>query len=194
MLLISKVQAENVSCAFGGKMHGLDAMTLHIRYAQARDYQKINALCLEVHEEHVQALPNVFHSVHYVYHPVYYAELLNAESSSIFVAEDEETGELVGYGIVEYKEIMDHPLLVSRRYAYLANLGVSPGWRGQGIGRRLFRACVEWSRDKRCESMELNVWEYNQSAIGFYQSLGMRTMSRKMEIDLPGEERSTLDI
>src|SRR5262249_561938 len=50
------------------------------------------------------------------------------------------------------------------------NLGVRAGQRGQGIGRRLLAAVVEWSRQRRAVQVEAVVGEGD--ARRFYESFG----------------------
>jgi ribosomal protein S18 acetylase RimI-like enzyme len=38
----------------------------------------------------------------------------------------------------------------------------------------------EWAVTKGVDSIELNVWEFNQEAIEFYKTLGYESASRKM--------------
>lgn len=38
----------------------------------------------------------------------------------------------------------------------------------------------EWAVAEGAESIELNVWEFNQEAAEFYKTLGYETASRKM--------------
>lgn len=54
----------------------------------------------------------------------------------------------------------------------------------QGVGKKLFEACMEWSKNKGASSLELNVWEFNEKAISFYESFQMKTVSRKMSLEL----------
>jgi ribosomal protein S18 acetylase RimI-like enzyme len=42
----------------------------------------------------------------------------------------------------------------------------------------------EWALAKGATSIELNVYEFNETAISFYESLGYQTFSRRMNKDL----------
>jgi GNAT superfamily N-acetyltransferase len=50
-----------------------------------------------------------------------------------------------------------------------------------GIGRALMHRVERWAEEKGATEIELNVYEFNQSAFSFYLSLGYVTTSRKME-------------
>jgi ribosomal protein S18 acetylase RimI-like enzyme len=45
----------------------------------------------------------------------------------------------------------------------------------------------EWTITKGATSIELNVYEFNETAISFYERLGYRTFSRKMSKE-PGKD------
>lgn len=62
-------------------------------------------------------------------------------------------------------------VLGSRR-AYFVSLGVSPGSRGQGIGRSLAEAGLEFARSNGFDSIKLSVEPSNAAAIALYRSLG----------------------
>ena len=55
---------------------------------------------------------------------------------------------------------------------YLEDLVVTESWRGQGVGRSLFLAVVAHARSVNAKRLEWQVLDWNESAIGFYKSLG----------------------
>jgi putative acetyltransferase len=55
----------------------------------------------------------------------------------------------------------------------VAALFIHPAWRGQGIGRRLFRYAVEILGATR-----VDVNEQNDQAVGFYQRMGFEVVGR----------------
>ena len=110
----------------------------------------------------------------------YYCELLEAINCVILVAKLNK--DVVGYAVMELKESPPFESMTSRKYAYMNDFGVKRNCQRQGIGRELFKACVEWSKNKGTTSLELNVWEFNEKAISFYESFGMNSISRKMTL------------
>ena len=56
----------------------------------------------------------------------------------------------------------------------LAKLAVSPEARGQGIGRRLIEACLEYARAKRVSRVVLLSNSQLGSAVRLYQALGFQ--------------------
>jgi ribosomal protein S18 acetylase RimI-like enzyme len=64
--------------------------------------------------------------------------------------------------------------VVDGREAWIGGLGVTPGYRGSGIGRRLMLAAEEEVRSRGVEEVLLEVIDGNAPASGLYHSLGYR--------------------
>lgn len=59
---------------------------------------------------------------------------------------------------------------------YLEDLFVKPSHRGRGIGKALLATLAKLAVERNCGRMEWSVLNWNEPAIGFYQSLGARPM------------------
>jgi GNAT superfamily N-acetyltransferase len=59
---------------------------------------------------------------------------------------------------------------------YLEDLFVLPEWRGHGFGRGLLTHLAKIAVERGCGRFEWSVLDWNEPAIGFYQSLGARLM------------------
>ncbi|WP_230203662.1 GNAT family N-acetyltransferase [Bacillus massiliigorillae] len=151
-----------------------------INEATMEDYKAINAIVKEGQDEHAQALPHIFRSIDRVMPEDYYQHLLNDIKSEIIVARLED--EVVGFAVMERIESPAFDSLVPRAFAYMNDFGVKNNNQRNGIGRALFKACVTWAKVKGASSLELNVWEFNEKAMSFYESFGMETISRKMSL------------
>lgn len=60
---------------------------------------------------------------------------------------------------------------------YLEDLYVRPQWRGKGIGGALLREVARLADQRGCGRLEWAVLDWNDTAVGFYQSLGAKPMS-----------------
>ena len=69
-------------------------------------------------------------------------------------------------------------------FAVLDSLIVAAAHRRKGIGTALAREAHKWALCNGVERAWLNVWEFNESAISFYESLGYQTIGRRMQVDL----------
>ncbi|SOC42555.1 GNAT family N-acetyltransferase [Ureibacillus acetophenoni] len=153
-----------------------------ITIAQKHDFTAVNLIVKEGQDEHAEALPNIFRKVKQVMPESYFNELLEDPNSDILIAKIND--EIVGFAVMELVESPPFKSMTPRVYAYMHDFGVKSGFQRRGIGRLLFEACIEWSKNMGASSLELNVWEFNEKAISFYESFQMKTVSRKMSLDI----------
>ena len=64
---------------------------------------------------------------------------------------------------------------------YIEDLCVHENCRGKGIGKKLYEFCVSLAKELGCYHLTLNVWHLNESAVKFYQKLGMSPLKTTME-------------
>ena len=157
-------------------------MDIRIRTATERDYEAVNRIMAEGQDAHAEALPRVFARTQRPAGRQWYDSYIRNGLKCIFLAE--RPPQTVGYAMIEIREAPRYEAFVLRRYALVNEIGVTRLSRRQGIGTRLFQACVEWAAVKGAASVELTVWEFNEPAIRFYESLGMRTLNRTMSLEL----------
>lgn len=153
-----------------------------IKLATIGDYCAVNLIVKEGQDEHSEALPYIFKKTDQVMPENYFRELVEDSKSDIIIAKIGD--EVVGFAVMELKEAPPFDSMTPRKFAYMSDFGINSTYQRKGIGKSLFEACLEWSKNKDVTSLELNVWEFNQKAISFYESFGMETISRKMTLNL----------
>jgi ribosomal protein S18 acetylase RimI-like enzyme len=154
-------------------------MKLSIREAVASDYDDLCALFDEGDALHRENLPRIFQKPRgAVRGRDYVLGLIADEAVGFFVAQVRDR--LVGLICVMIRESPEVPIFVRRRYTVVNDVVVKDEFRRAGIGRALMEKAHEWAVAEGADSIELNVWEFNQGAIEFYQTLGYETASRKM--------------
>lgn len=128
---------------------------------------------------HAKGREDIFRSSGAKYTAEDIENMLSDTDTHIFVAE--KNGVLYGYAIC-YKLIKkDDPVLIDRAVFYLDDLYVVPETRGNGIGRKFMDFLFGYAKKCGCQFFELNVWEFDDSATGFYEKCGMATQRRTME-------------
>ncbi|WP_010587738.1 GNAT family N-acetyltransferase [Schlesneria paludicola] len=70
---------------------------------------------------------------------------------------------------------------------YLEDLYIQPAFRGRGLGRALLLSVARLSVARHCGRMEWAVLDWNQQAIGFYQSLGAHPLDDWTKYRLSGD-------
>jgi len=90
-------------------------------------------------------------------------------------------------GVVGFQSLdLWSPLLGSMAHAGQLGTFLLPGFRGQGLGRRLWNATESFARDAEYRKLVIQVRASNNSAQAFYRSLGFQEcgrLSRQVEID-----------
>jgi len=154
-------------------------MDISVRKATANDYIPLCELFDEVDALHRDNLPHIFQKpCGTAREQDYYSGLLADENVALLVAEAGE--ELVGFVHAIVRDATTFPVFVPRHYAIVDSIVVKSGFKSHGIGRILMDQAQAWAIAKGATSIELNVYEFNETAISFYERLGYQTISRKM--------------
>jgi ribosomal protein S18 acetylase RimI-like enzyme len=162
-------------------------MEISVRKATADDYISMCDLFNEIDALHREALPAIFQKpIGAVREKDYYLGLIADENVALLVAEAGEN--LVGFVHAIIRDAPALPVFVPRRYANVDSIVVKSGFQNHGIGRILMDKMQEWASAQGSTSIELNVYEFNETAISFYERLGYQTFSRKMSKDIKNYE------
>ena len=156
-------------------------MELSIRPATIDDYDRVALVFDEIDQLHRQALPHIFRAVNgHALDRAYFEALLADPEADWLLAE--RAGEILGFANVRILYAPDRPMLVPRSFVEVGSLAVRADHQHAGIGRALMERVADWAAARGVEEIELNVWEFNRDAIGFYEALGYvaerRTMRR----------------
>lgn len=162
-------------------------MEIIIRKATPDDYCSLCELFTEVDALHRDNLPRIFQKPAGAAREAdYYLGLIADENVALLVAQAGDS--LVGYVHAIIKDAPALPVFVPRRYVVVDAVVVRSGFQFHGIGRRLMDEVQTWAMAQGATSIELNVYEFNETAIAFYERLGYLTLSRKMSKDLGSDK------
>ncbi|UUZ81548.1 GNAT family N-acetyltransferase [Paenibacillus sp. P26] len=157
------------------------------RFAQETDYEEIAALNRQIFHIHAKARPDLFNLVETPLEKIQYEELLQTEHTKVIVMEKEFAAGILGYAVLKVKQTPDKPVLKPRRTVYISDFGVDERIRHQGLGSSLMQHVVSLAGQWEADFIELSVFEFNTSAVRFYEKLGFYTKSRRMEIRVNNE-------
>ena len=155
-----------------------------IRRAETRDIPALLALLSQVLELHAKIRPDIFVPGTTKYTETALAALLAEEEKPVYVAVDA-VDRVLGYAFCVLKHAPAGGFIRSVTVMYIDDLCVDEAARGRGLGRMLFQHVTAEARRLGCYEITLNVWEGNDSARHFYESLGMSPKSTQMELILP---------
>ena len=154
-------------------------MTVIIRRATREDYASLAPIDVESQEKHADALPHIFQHGAISLSQEHFLEYIESDTKAIYVAES--AGSIVGYVLLAVEK-SNLELFVPRSLVYITDIAVLKAHQKQGIGHLLFQQGVEWAKEQGAASLDLTVWEFNESARTFYERHGMRTLTRQMTL------------
>ena len=164
---------------------------IHIRKASLNDYQPLLSLFEEIDAYHRAHLPALFQKPNGPAREYdYFAELIADEGVGFFVAES--ATQLLGFAYAMIRDTPDIPILIPRRFAVVDTVVVRSAHQRQGIGKMLMNSIQTWALAKGATSIELTVYEFNQGAIAFYESLDYQSLHRRMTKSLDGDNMEYL--
>ena len=155
---------------------------MEIRMAKPEDIPGIIDLLLQVGEVHNKIRPDLFRAGARKYDEKALTEILKDPNRPIFAAVED--GTLLGYCFCILEITRDNPVLMDQKSLYIDDLCVDENVRGKHVGERLYDFAVDYARKIGCDSLTLNVWCGNDSAMKFYESRGLKQRNIHMEARL----------
>lgn len=157
---------------------------IKIRLATNNDIPYLMELLIYIAKLHHDGRPDIFKdkgSSKYCEEDL--QKILSDEKTPVFVAADS-AERVLGYAFCVVKETKNNILLHDRKVLYLDDLCVNSNIRGRGIGRKLMEKVQSHAQEIGANSIELNVWDFNKSAIEFYKHCGFSVLKSTMELDV----------
>ena len=151
-----------------------------IRFAKEDELEKINVLRKQVNDLHVEGKPDVFKPgfseelQNYVYY------IFKDPEQKIVVADKD--GELCGFAILQHIYKPENPFMKVRDFLDIDEFCVDEKHRREGIATALIEFIKNFAIDQGYHRLELNMWEFNQDALAFYEAAGFETFRRYMEM------------
>ena len=153
-----------------------------VRFAEEKDLDEINELRKQVNDIHVEGRPDVFKAGFGTEIRDFVKIIMNGENSDIIVAE--RNGIICGMACVDYVNKPESPYSKARSFYHVQEIAVDANYRRQGVAKELLEFMIEDAKKRKLGKIELEVWEFNDSAIEFYQAVGFRPTRRWMEYEV----------
>lgn len=155
---------------------------MNIRIAAENDLPRINELRRQVNDLHTAARPDMFKHGFPQEVQDYLYTIFQSDDRPILVAEI--GGQIVAFACLAEIESSATPYRPARRFLEVDEVGVDESARRQGIGKRLFKEIRRIAKDRGYTRIELNMWDFNENALKFYESIGFTTYRRYMETNV----------
>ena len=150
-----------------------------IRKAEQRDIPKITNLLHQVYLVHHNGRPDIFGGADAKYTEDELEKIIDDEKSPVFVFEED--GKILAHAFCNIKEQNNSRVLNDIKTLYIDDICVDESARGKHIGKALYDYVIDFAKEINCYNVTLNVWECNQGAKKFYQSMGMKVQRTEME-------------
>ncbi|MBO4477951.1 MAG: GNAT family N-acetyltransferase [Lachnospiraceae bacterium] len=156
---------------------------MKIRRAIETDIPRILELLVQVNNVHQVRRPDLFLADKTKYNAEQLREILKSDETPVFVAADD-AGIVQGYGFCVFQPHIGNNNQPDHVTLYIDDICVDQAARGQHIGRAIYEYIAGFARESGCYNITLNVWEGNDAARAFYESLGMGVQKTGMEMIL----------
>ncbi len=150
-----------------------------IRRAVESDIPVIDKLLYQVHKIHSDIRPDLFNKGTKKYTDEELRSIIADELTPVFVAEKD--GVVLGYAFCIHQQHINDNNLTDIRTLYIDDLCVDEASRGMHVGRALYDHVISYARENGYYNVTLNVWAGNDSAMRFYESVGLKVQKVGME-------------
>lgn len=155
---------------------------MKIREAGQADIPTIVSLNGEVHGIHVRLFPDVFEPTEPTALAEWFSRWLDNDDKLVLAAED--ASGLVAYLTLRRDERPGHLFVKDRKCAYIDQVCVTEGRRGQGIFQALLDEARNVARKWGMTHLELDVWSDNSAAKNAFSHCGFQTYLEKMKLPI----------
>ncbi len=151
-----------------------------IRLARENELERVNELRMQVNALHVAGKPDVFK-------PGFPAELRDyiyaiRKDPEQYTAVAEQDGYICGFAVLHHINRPENPFMKERDFLDIDEFCVDEAYRRQGIATAMVEYIRDFAKGKGFHRIELNMWEFNQDALAFYEAAGFQTFRRYMEM------------
>jgi ribosomal-protein-alanine N-acetyltransferase len=155
-----------------------------VRLAKLEDMETLCNLYIEFHQFHVRGVPDRLVSLEKMDSNQVdelrrnIEKIINGKDSEIMIAQN--SNKVIGLGEIYLRKDNPHPAKVSCTYGHLQSLVVTEASRQYGVGKILVEVAEKWAKEKGAAEMRLDIWEFREGPLRFYEKLGYRTLRRNL--------------
>ena len=153
---------------------------MNVRLAEEKDLSRVNELRKQVNDLHVMGKPEVFKAGFSRDLQDYIQVIRKDPEQEIVVAEKD--GTICAFAVIHHISRPENPFMYERDFLDIDEFCVDEKYRRQGAGSALVRFIRDFAKEKGFHRIELNMWEFNQDALAFYEAAGFTTFRRYMEM------------
>jgi len=151
-----------------------------IRKAERKDIYGLMSLLSQVLSVHAEIRPDIFkaNTTKYTEEELYY--IVTNPLTPVFVAVDENE-RVLGHCFCKFIQYSKDNVLTDVKTLYIDDICVDENARGKGIAKSLYGFASDFAKTENCYNITLNVWAGNDTAIKFYEAMGLKVQKTTME-------------
>lgn len=153
-----------------------------VRFAEEKDLERINELRRQVNDIHVEGKPEIFKAGFPDELRDYIYEIFADPDKSIVAAETD--GIICGFAVIGVYVKPETPFMYECRFLEVYEFGVDKAFRRNGAGSEIMKFIRAYAAERGIDRIELDMWEFNDGALKFYEQSGFTTYRRYMEMKL----------
>lgn len=157
----------------------IDTMKISIRKAEKKDAERIVQLLETIALLHHKGRPDIYGNTAKYNVPDIEKKISNTDEIILVAVNEDDT--VLGYTMSKIIDILPNGNNLGYKKMYIDDVCVDASYRKHGIGKILMSETKQIAIDNKCHICDLNVWAFNENAIKFYESCGMKKQRIYME-------------
>ena len=166
---------------------------MNIRPAGKNDIDGLLILLHEVLEVHAKEYPKIFISGTTKYSGEELLHLIEKDDKTLILVAEED-GKIIGHAFLKLLDSPETRNTYPARILYIDDICVDEEYRGRHVAKSLFEHVLKYAKNEGFDRIELNVWEKNETARAFYESLSMRPLKTTMYMELDNMELDNTEL
>ena len=155
---------------------------INIRFAKENELARVNELRKQVNDLHVEGKPEIFRAGFNDELRDFIYKIWKDPEQKIVVAEL--NGVVCGFAVLHHIHRPENPFMRERDFMDVDEFCVDKEYRRQGIATKMISFIRNYTKENGIKRLELNMWEFNQDALAFYEAVGFKTYRRYMEMEM----------
>jgi len=151
-----------------------------IRFAKENELVRVNELRKQVNDLHVEGEPDVFKEGFNDELRDHVYDIWNDSEQEIVVADSD--GTICGFAVLHHIVKPATPFMYERDFMDVDEFCVDKEYRRQGVASEIITFIRKYAKERGFNRIELNMWEFNQDALAFYEAVGFKTYRRYLEM------------
>ncbi len=152
-----------------------------IRFAREEDLDRVNELRRQVSELHAAGEPTIFKPGFPDELRDFVHTIFRDPCKKILLAERD--GVICGFAVLNRITKPETPFKYALNQLDIDEFGVDAAFRRQGVATEMIRYIRDYAAREGVSRLELNMWEFNEGALAFYEAVGFRTYRRYMQLE-----------